>query len=387
MDGTLAPASDTLRTTCLEERRAKVRQAMKAQGLEVLIAYGGGLHSFIGMNPGWWLSGFKQMGPHMAVILPLEGDPVMVMTPKWDAGRAKERSTVEDVVACEPDDFLTTVVDELQKRQWLTRPTAVAGGLQMPRVITEAWTVVLPNPPADAEKMVSDIARVRDEWSLNCTRRAVGMAEQGYEWLLQTARPGMYEHEVAGELEAYLRDLGAEDNFQLLSASQHNRSVHQPTNRILEMGDVLLGEITPAVEGEYIQICRTAVFGEPSALQREKFGMLDEALRAGMKAATPGTPVSDVVAAINGPIDREGYGKYTVPPYMRTRGHSMSLGSMDPEIATFSGHVLEKGMVFVMHPNQYIPDTGYFMCGEPVIITDDGAQPLTSKMGELGSIV
>ncbi len=160
-----------------------------------------------------------------------------------------------------------------------------------------------------------------------------------------------------------------------------------PTNRQLEEGDIILGEITPAVEGEYIQICRSAVFGVPTALQQEKFDLLDEALRAGMAAAKPGVAVADVVAAINAPIAKAGYEKYTRPPFMRTRGHSMSMGSMDPAISTFSGHVLVEGSVFVMHLNQYIPDTGYLMCGEPVIITEAGAKPLTSRMGELGSIV
>jgi len=172
-----------------------------------------------------------------------------------------------------------------------------------------------------------------------------------------------------------------------MSSSQHNRSVHQPTRRLIAEGDVLLSEITPAVEGEYIQICRSAVFGKPTALQLEKFALLDEALRAGMRTATPGTPVSAVVEAINAPIAAAGYGEYTVPPYMRTRGHSMALGSMDPEISMFSGHTLEEGMVFVMHPNQYLPDTGYLMCGEPVLITPSGAEPLTSTMGVLGSYI
>jgi Xaa-Pro aminopeptidase len=252
--------------------------------------------------------------------------------------------------------------------------------------MSEAWASVLGQTPASAEKILSDIAKIRDEWSLYCTRQAVGIAEEGYARLLETARPGMPEHEVAGLLETYMRELGAEDNFQLMSASQHNRLVHQPTNRILEMGDILLGEITPAVEGEFIQICRTAVIGEPTDLQQEKFAMLDTALRAGMKAATPGTPVKDVVEAINKPIAEAGYEKYTKPPYMRTRGHSMSLGSMEPEIASDRDHVLQNGMVFVMHPNQYIPDTGYMMCGEPVVITDSGAEPLTSRMGTLDTI-
>jgi len=109
-------------------------------------------------------------------------------------------------------------------------------------------------------------------------------------------------------------------------------------------------------------------------------------LRAGMKAATPGTSTKDVVEAINAPINAAGYAQYTVPPYMRTRGHAMTLGSTEPEISTDSGHILQKDMVFVMHPNQYIPETGYMMCGEPVIITDNGAEPLTSRMGTLDSI-
>lgn len=384
---TLFAADDPLRLDCYATRTRKVRDAMRQAGQELLIAYGNGRHSFIGMNPAWWLTGFKQMGPHIAVLLPLDGEPSLIVTPRWDEQRATDRSVIGDIVACEPDMFLSTISSEIQRRGLSTAKMAVSGGLQMPRAIHEAWPEALGKTPANMDQALSDLARERDEWSLKCTRHAVDIAEKGYDHLLENSRPGMYEHVVAGNLESYVRSLGAEDNFQLMSASQHNRSVHMPTNRLLADGDIILGEITPAVEGEYIQICRTAVFGVPTALQQEKFDMLDEALRAGMKAAKPGVPVSDVVAAINGPISKAGYEKYTVPPFMRTRGHSMSLGSMDPEIATFSGHVLVKGSVFVMHPNQYIPDTGYFMCGEPVIITDEGAKPLTSRMGELGSIV
>jgi Xaa-Pro aminopeptidase len=384
-----------LRTRDLERRRDAVREKMREAGLDVVICYGSGLHSFVAMNPAWYVSGFKQMGRHLAVILPLESDLTMIMTPPWDAARAKERVvTIANVVSTDDDRFLETVGAELGRHGLLGKRTAIAGGERtevaggggQARSMSEAWASVLGGPPESAEKMLSDIAKVRDEWSLYCTRQAVGIAEEGYARLLETARPGMPEHEVAGLLETYMRELGAEDNFQLMSASQHNRLVHQPTNRILEMGDILLGEITPAVEGEFIQICRTAVIGKPTDLQREKFAMLDTALRAGMRAATPGTPVKEVVEAINKPIAEAGYEKYTKPPYMRTRGHSMSLGSMEPEIASDRDHVLQKGMVFVMHPNQYIPDTGYMMCGEPVIITDNGAEPLTSRIGTLDTI-
>jgi Xaa-Pro aminopeptidase len=378
-----------LRTRSLERRREVVRERMRAAGLELLIAYGSGNHSFLAMNPGWYLSGFKQMGKHMAVLLPVESDreAILVMTPKWDAARAREKAiTIGSVVTTDDEHFLQTIDHQLRKHNLRSKRAGVAGGGLMARAIGEGWVGVLDQPPHTAEKLVSDVAKIRDEWSLHCTRLAVDIAERGYWQLLETAKPGWPEHQVAGELETFMREMGAEDNFQLMSASQHNRLVHQPTNRILEKGDILLGEITPAVEGEFIQICRTAVIGKPTQLQLEKFALLDAGLRAGMKAATPGTPVKAVVEAINKPIADAGYEKYTKPPFMRTRGHSMSLGSMEPEIAPDRDHVLEKGMVFVMHPNQYIPDTGYMMCGEPVIITDRGAEPLTSKMGQLDSI-
>jgi Xaa-Pro aminopeptidase len=89
---------------------------------------------------------------------------------------------------------------------------------------------------------------------------------------------------------------------------------------------------------------------------------------------------------MNEPLNAAGLAVYTKPPYMRTRGHSMGFGSMDPEITLSNSHVLHAGMVFVMHPNQYVPSTGYLMCGEPVLITEAGAKPLTSKLGSLSSI-
>jgi Xaa-Pro aminopeptidase len=47
---------------------------------------------------------------------------------------------------------------------------------------------------------------------------------------------------------------------------------------------------------------------------------------------------------------------------------------------------MEAGMTFVMHPNQYLPETGYLMCGEPVLITEEGAQALSANLAELDSV-
>ena len=43
-------------------------------------------------------------------------------------------------------------------------------------------------------------------------------------------------------------------------------------------------------------------------------------------------------------------------------------------------------MVFVMHPNQYIPETGYLMCGETVVIAEQASRSLSARNAELDVI-
>src|SRR5579864_6800517 len=113
-----------LRTRSLERRRDAVREKMRAAGLELLIAYGSGNHSFLSMNPGWYLSGFKQMGKHMAVLLPLDGEATLVMTPKWDGSRAREKvATIGSVVATDDEHFFQTVDDQLRKQSLRSKRT------------------------------------------------------------------------------------------------------------------------------------------------------------------------------------------------------------------------------------------------------------------------
>ena len=122
------------------------------------------------------------------------------------------------------------------------------------------------------------------------------------------------------------------------------------------------------------------MLGTATDLQREKHGVLVDAMMAAMEAGTAGAKVSDVARAIDKVVARAGYEKYCRPPYMRVRGHGFGMGSMMPgAISEENDTVLEAGMTFVLHPNQYIPETGYLMVGEPVLVTDEGLRTLTSR--------
>ncbi len=166
--------------------------------------------------------------------------------------------------------------------------------------------------------------------NLQAAERATWIAERGYERLLEYARPGIREFELAAELYCFMKKLGAEDNFLLMSASQHNLAVRAAGERVLDVGDIILSEITPCYRGQFVQICRTTVIGEPRPVIREKFAILQDAMREGLAAGRAGSTVADVTRAINGVIQNAGYGDYCRPPYMRVRGHGLGITSDRP---------------------------------------------------------
>jgi Xaa-Pro aminopeptidase/Xaa-Pro dipeptidase len=241
--------------------------------------------------------------------------------------------------------------------------------------------------PKAADELARDLARLRTPDELAAAERATWIAERGYERLLEYARPGIREFELAAELYCFMKKNGAEDNFLLLSASQHNLAVRAAGERVLDVGDIILSEITPCYRGQFVQICRTTVIGEPRPLIAEKFAILQDAMGAGLAAGRAGATVADVTRAINGVIAKAGYGDHCRPPYMRVRGHGLGITSDRPgDIIDTNTRVLESGMIFVMHPNQYIPESGYLMCGEPVVVTDDGARALSARPAALDVI-
>lgn len=82
-------SAETLRAQAREGRMAAVRRAMAQEGIELLVAYGSGRHRFLGANACWYLSGLRQVGPDAVTLLPLEGEPALIVTPAWDAERAR----------------------------------------------------------------------------------------------------------------------------------------------------------------------------------------------------------------------------------------------------------------------------------------------------------
>jgi Xaa-Pro dipeptidase len=367
-----------------QQRLSDICRRMQDEKLALLIGVHDGAHFIEKPNPIMVLSGFKAIGAAAALLLS-DGACTLIVTPRWDAERAAELCPQAHVVGADDlvaallvffgDDFPRDTVNEVGTAGLPFLPSGMAGPI----------SAALRGARA-ADKLVFDAARTKTAEEIAFAREAARIAELGYTRLLQIASPGMTEDALAVELKGYMKTLGAEDNFLLLCAGPHNRAVQPSTGRKLQHGDIILAEITPSYRGQLTQICRTVTIGEPSEELSRKYALVVQAMNQGIAAARPGVAMAEVCRAINAVLEAQGYAEYCHPPHIRRRGHGLGFASGRPgDVSLDNSTVLEPDMLFMIHPNQYLPETGYLLCGEPVLITARGAEVLTREQSALGS--
>jgi Xaa-Pro dipeptidase len=357
-----------------QNRLTQVRQAMREQGLETLLVHDGGRHNFLRMNYVAYLTDFISVGPDTMLVIPLDDAPMLYLAPAWDIARAQEESQVKDV---RPFQEFWPWLNNAGKVGLIGRE-AMHVGLYDEIVKTVGQT------PVNAKDIIETMARCKGPFELERMRRAAAIADAGVSALHQDARPGLKEYELAAIVEYEMRSRGAEDNFGMVVANNHNQALHPPTDRVVQRGDIIIGEITPCIGGLFVQICRTVVLGEPAPVVREKYAILHKAMGLGMAAAQTGAPASAVAKAINGTFIEYGYEQYCRPPFMRVRGHGLGCGSSAPGgLEDDNKTKLAEGMTFIIHPNQYIPETGYLTLGDTVVMGKTRAESLMKSSWDL----
>jgi Xaa-Pro dipeptidase len=362
-----------------QERLSDICRRMRDDKLALLVALHDGAHFIEKPNPVTVVAGFKALGAAATVLSP-DGTCTLIVTPSWDAERAAEFCPHATVIGAE--DLVEALLGLIGRDS--TQQIGIAGLPFLPSGMARPIKAALPNARA-ADVIVFDAARTKTVDEIALAREAARIAELGYTRLLQIAGVGMTEDALALDLKSYMKTLGAEDNFLLLCAGPHNRAVAPSTGRKLEHGDIILAEITPSYRGQLTQICRTVTVGEPPDVLSCKYALVVEAMNHGIAAARPGVPMAEVCRAINGVLEAQGYGEYCHPPHIRRRGHGLGFASVRPgDVSLDNATVLEPDMLFMIHPNQYLPETGYLLCGEPVVITARGADVLTREQSSLG---
>ncbi len=148
-----------------------------------------------------------------------------------------------------------------------------------------------------------------------------------------------------------------------------------PSDRVIEQGDMVFLDMAAMYEGYFADVSRSTVVGTPTDEQRR---FLDTGLamfEAALAKAGPGVPVQELIAAAREIAEREGYAADYMP---KGFGHGLGCSLFElPSLRPTTTSILEPGNTFALEPMLVRTHFGTACIEETVLITDDGAEPLS----------
>lgn len=225
---------------------------------------------------------------------------------------------------------------------------------------------------------VEELRLIKDEGEIALMAEAARSTDRAIAEVLEQARPGVRELDLAATLAAALRRHGdgAAPAFEpLVTSGLHTARIHgRPGTRRLEEGDFLMVDAGATFGGMCADCCRTVVVGRrPDHRQAAALAVVGEALDRALEAVRPGRPVREVAQAAAAVLSRGGH---ALPHDM---GHGVGLEiHEEPRVAPDSDAILEPGMVVALEPGVYLPGWGGVRIEDLVLVTRSGARVLSA---------
>ena len=235
----------------------------------------------------------------------------------------------------------------------------------------------------DADELIASLRLIKDQTEIAALRRAIRITEQALDDVCGVIRAGLTERQVATELRIALLRRGAESMaFEPLIQSGPNAALPHlaPTERVIQSGEGVLLDFGITVEGYTSDLTRTLAVGEPSAEFQQIYEVVKQANAAGRAAARPGATGQDLDRATRQVIIEAGFGPY----FTHRTGHGLGLESHEPPYLVEGNTApLAAGNTFTIEPGIYLPGVGGVRIEDDVLITEDGAESLTTYDREL----
>ena len=229
----------------------------------------------------------------------------------------------------------------------------------------------------DTALNLDPLRQVKDADEIGLIRRACRIADEGFAHILSYIQPGMTEMEVAAELEHFMRRAGSErPAFQTIIASGVRGSLPHGTasDKVIARGELVTMDFGAVCGGYHSDITRTVCVGRADARQRELYDAVLTAQKRALAALRPGVTGVEVDR-----IARESLAEKELNQYFgHGLGHSLGLEiHEEPRLSKAGTTVLQENMLVTDEPGVYIPGWGGIRIEDTVLITRDGAEPLT----------
>ncbi len=285
-----------------------------------------------------------------------------------DEQRIRERTESR---APSPDHALAAALDALGVREGRL-------GLDEGHLAPGAWERITRHlgtftiVPAAAALLTA--RRVKSPYEIECLGRALGIAEEAVNVVLQTLKPGVTEREAAATYHAEVlrRDAGLYPS-SIAFGERTWIALPPPTERALRRGDLVKFDVGAVFKGYYGSLARTAVMGKPSERQGEAADAVQAGLEAALKAVKPGVAAGQIYDATITATRAAGLAHFTRGHV----GHAIGLEPYErPKLDAGKATTLEAGEVLRIEVPHLEIGWGGVAVRDTVLVTASGGHAL-----------
>ena len=190
--------------------------------------------------------------------------------------------------------------------------------------LTQSMMAMLTHPHAkpdgisvkDATHVMSELRMVKDDEEILRIRAAAGVADSAMKAAVKAIKPGITESRVAAEAEYAMRQAGAEDFWRtyVSSGPRTNLAHGLPTLRPLKLGDLVMIDIHPIVNGYSADMCRTVSVGHPTEEQQAAYDLYLGAQQGAIARIRAGVGISEIENALHDTLKAAGHAEHIFGP-------------------------------------------------------------------------
>ena len=371
----------------------RVRSLMAAEGVDTLVV----------RSPDnvCYLTNYWPMKGYDAAIVPLEGEPTLVvMEPQFEeAQRTAWTADIRPFPFYDPDDprppavraqdrCLELLAERDRGRVGLERSQGTQAADRMvgePTVFWSGWfdgfdavaTEVL-----DAAPLLARARMIKTAQEIERMRLANELATLAMEHVRDNIRPGMRESEVGAMFEGHVHALGTGYQgkvelaraFTLVWAGPGIRTFSATGNRPVLADEPTLLEIWVCADGYWSDLTKNAC---PGTLRREYDELLDGLLGvygAAVEHVRPGANLGELDVLIRDGLAGIGYPGQPSHPIC----HGIGARAHEPPFAHRAvATTIEEGMVLAIEPGVYWPGGGGLRLEDNYLVTATGSEKLS----------
>jgi Xaa-Pro aminopeptidase len=373
-----------------EDRIERLRRGLRERRLDGLVVHGNRAER----APIRYLSNFEDYyGGDTLMVVPLAG-PVGLTTNAVMHGEPMH-SGIQDTwirdVRCTPhprtvDYKTTTIYDHLE--DFLTERGLTEGRLgvsgEYAHHAREFLRTRFPKlEQVEAASLIGETMMRKSDAEVALMKKVALVSDAGMMALMNAAKPGVSEHDLAAEANYAIFKAGAEDTAFPIAACGGPRTGFKhvvPSSRRLQAGEIVFTDMGARYQGYYSDTARGKVVGDaPTAEQRRFLEAQIAIVHETIAIIKPGVRIGDVAARAAEMAKELGYEEW-----FYFRGHGIGATThIPPSFVPGSNAILERNMTFAYEPMLVRKEFGTACVEDLYVVTATGCERLSEAPEKL----